>query len=138
MVLDYVLFIQIPIINYQLPNSIYKFTNLQPIFTTNYQLFGHKKKNITCLTYVISSGSAANAGKGHTKSASVSSPRPSTDGCVSVSIDPLGTRYTLCKHYNQSKSKKTIITIYKTMFFSILYYSPLTSFLILLGFFYFS
>ncbi|KRF98140.1 uncharacterized protein Dwil_GK15874, isoform D [Drosophila willistoni] len=38
------------------------------------------------------SGSAAPAGKGHTKSASVSSPRPSTDGCVSVSNDPLGTR----------------------------------------------
>ncbi|XP_068144726.1 serine/threonine-protein kinase MARK2 isoform X13 [Drosophila tropicalis] len=43
------------------------------------------------------SGSAAPAGKGHTKSASVSSPRPSTDGCVSVSNDPLGTRTSAVK-----------------------------------------
>jgi len=128
---------QLSITNYQTRYTNLQIYNLYLPQTTNF-LDKKKKKNITCLTYVISSGSAANAGTGHTKSASVSSPRPSTDGCVSVSIDPLGTRYTLCKHYNQSKSKKTIITIYKTMFFSILYYSPLTSFLILLGFVYFS
>ncbi|XP_034476048.1 serine/threonine-protein kinase MARK2 isoform X17 [Drosophila innubila] len=57
----------------------------------------YEKTSSTEKTNVIpaetNSGSAANAGKGHTKSASVSSPRPSTDGCVSVSIDPLGTRH---------------------------------------------
>ncbi|KAH8371317.1 hypothetical protein KR093_006883 [Drosophila rubida] len=55
----------------------------------------YEKTSSTEKTNVIpaetNSGSAASAGKGHTKSASVSSPRPSTDGCVSVSIDPLGT-----------------------------------------------
>ncbi|XP_032570577.1 MAP/microtubule affinity-regulating kinase 3 isoform X16 [Drosophila sechellia] len=56
----------------------------------------YEKTSSTEKTNVIpaetNSGSAAPAGKGHTKSASVSSPRPSTDGCVSVSNDPLGTR----------------------------------------------
>ncbi|XP_060660666.1 serine/threonine-protein kinase MARK2 isoform X9 [Drosophila nasuta] len=56
----------------------------------------YEKTSSTEKTNVIpaetNSGSAATAGKGHTKSASVSSPRPSTDGCVSVSIDPLGSR----------------------------------------------
>ncbi|XP_026842667.1 serine/threonine-protein kinase MARK2 isoform X1 [Drosophila persimilis] len=55
----------------------------------------YEKTSSTEKTNVIpaetNSGSAAPAGKGHTKSASVSSPRPSTDGCVSVSNDPLGT-----------------------------------------------
>ncbi|KAH8398586.1 hypothetical protein KR222_005348 [Zaprionus bogoriensis] len=55
----------------------------------------YEKTSSTEKTNVIpaetNSGSAATAGKGHTKSASVSSPRASTDGCVSVSIDPLGT-----------------------------------------------
>ncbi|XP_026837182.1 serine/threonine-protein kinase MARK2 isoform X3 [Drosophila erecta] len=57
----------------------------------------YEKTSSTEKTNVIpaetNSGSAAPAGKGHTKSASVSSPRPSTDGCVSVSNDPLGTRH---------------------------------------------
>ncbi|XP_016988111.2 MAP/microtubule affinity-regulating kinase 3 isoform X16 [Drosophila rhopaloa] len=56
----------------------------------------YEKTSSTEKTNVIpaetNSGSAAPAGKGHTKSASVSSPRPSADGCVSVSNDPLGTR----------------------------------------------
>ncbi|XP_064542497.1 MAP/microtubule affinity-regulating kinase 3 isoform X5 [Drosophila montana] len=56
----------------------------------------YEKTSSTEKTNVIpaetNSGSAANAGKGHTKSASISSPRPSTDGCISVSIDPLGSR----------------------------------------------
>ncbi|XP_060660659.1 serine/threonine-protein kinase MARK2 isoform X2 [Drosophila nasuta] len=55
----------------------------------------YEKTSSTEKTNVIpaeTNGSAATAGKGHTKSASVSSPRPSTDGCVSVSIDPLGSR----------------------------------------------
>ncbi|XP_068144719.1 serine/threonine-protein kinase MARK2 isoform X7 [Drosophila tropicalis] len=55
----------------------------------------YDKTSSTEKTNVIpaeTNGSAAPAGKGHTKSASVSSPRPSTDGCVSVSNDPLGTR----------------------------------------------
>ncbi|XP_016988107.1 serine/threonine-protein kinase MARK2 isoform X13 [Drosophila rhopaloa] len=55
----------------------------------------YEKTSSTEKTNVIpaetNSGSAAPAGKGHTKSASVSSPRPSADGCVSVSNDPLGT-----------------------------------------------
>nr|XP_041632736.1 serine/threonine-protein kinase MARK2 isoform X9 [Drosophila kikkawai] len=57
----------------------------------------YEKTSSTEKTNVIpaetNSGSAAPAGKGHTKSASVSSPRPSADGCVSVSNDPLGTRH---------------------------------------------
>ncbi|XP_030556928.1 MAP/microtubule affinity-regulating kinase 3 isoform X8 [Drosophila novamexicana] len=56
----------------------------------------YEKTSSTEKTNVIpaetNSGSAATAGKGHTKSASISSPRPSTDGCISVSIDPLGSR----------------------------------------------
>ncbi|XP_030372250.1 MAP/microtubule affinity-regulating kinase 3 isoform X18 [Scaptodrosophila lebanonensis] len=55
----------------------------------------YEKTSSTEKTNVIpaeTNGSTAPAGKGHTKSASVSSPRPSTDGCVSVSNDPLGTR----------------------------------------------
>nr|XP_044248607.1 serine/threonine-protein kinase MARK2 isoform X3 [Drosophila takahashii] len=56
----------------------------------------YEKTSSTEKTNVIpaetNSGSGAPAGKGHTKSASVSSPRPSADGCVSVSNDPLGTR----------------------------------------------
>ncbi|XP_064542498.1 MAP/microtubule affinity-regulating kinase 3 isoform X6 [Drosophila montana] len=55
----------------------------------------YEKTSSTEKTNVIpaeTNGSAANAGKGHTKSASISSPRPSTDGCISVSIDPLGSR----------------------------------------------
>ncbi|XP_017093549.2 serine/threonine-protein kinase MARK2 isoform X15 [Drosophila bipectinata] len=56
----------------------------------------YEKTSSTEKTNVIpaetNSGSAAPAGKGHTKSASVSSPRPSADGCVTVSNDPLGTR----------------------------------------------
>ncbi|XP_020805636.1 MAP/microtubule affinity-regulating kinase 3 isoform X14 [Drosophila serrata] len=56
----------------------------------------YEKTSSTEKTNVIpaetNSGSAAPVGKGHTKSASVSSPRPSADGCVSVSNDPLGTR----------------------------------------------
>ncbi|XP_065719326.2 serine/threonine-protein kinase MARK2 isoform X17 [Drosophila suzukii] len=55
----------------------------------------YEKTSSTEKTNVIpaetNSGSGAPAGKGHTKSASVSSPRPSADGCVSVSNDPLGT-----------------------------------------------
>ncbi|XP_020804843.1 serine/threonine-protein kinase MARK2 isoform X3 [Drosophila serrata] len=55
----------------------------------------YEKTSSTEKTNVIpaetNSGSAAPVGKGHTKSASVSSPRPSADGCVSVSNDPLGT-----------------------------------------------
>ncbi|XP_030372189.1 serine/threonine-protein kinase MARK2 isoform X10 [Scaptodrosophila lebanonensis] len=54
----------------------------------------YEKTSSTEKTNVIpaeTNGSTAPAGKGHTKSASVSSPRPSTDGCVSVSNDPLGT-----------------------------------------------
>ncbi|KAH8320054.1 hypothetical protein KR074_012265 [Drosophila pseudoananassae] len=55
----------------------------------------YEKTSSTEKTNVIpaetNSGSAAPAGKGHTKSASVSSPRPSADGCVTVSNDPLGT-----------------------------------------------
>ncbi|XP_037712609.1 serine/threonine-protein kinase MARK2 isoform X17 [Drosophila subpulchrella] len=54
----------------------------------------YEKTSSTEKTNVIpaetNSGSGAPAGKGHTKSASVSSPRPSADGCVSVSNDPLG------------------------------------------------
>nr|XP_044248609.1 serine/threonine-protein kinase MARK2 isoform X5 [Drosophila takahashii] len=57
----------------------------------------YEKTSSTEKTNVIpaetNSGSGAPAGKGHTKSASVSSPRPSADGCVSVSNDPLGTRH---------------------------------------------
>ncbi|EDW61130.2 uncharacterized protein Dvir_GJ20472, isoform K [Drosophila virilis] len=57
----------------------------------------YEKTSSTEKTNVIpaetNSGSAATAGKGHTKSASISSPRPSTDGCISVSIDPLGSRH---------------------------------------------
>lgn len=71
-----------------------KYTNALPIYNSNFDTY-------TC-THENSSGSAASAGKGHTKSASVSSPRASTDGCVSVSIDPLGTRYT------QTKSNKRL------------------------------
>ncbi|XP_017837099.1 serine/threonine-protein kinase MARK2 isoform X4 [Drosophila busckii] len=56
----------------------------------------YEKTSSTEKTNVIpaetNSGSAATAGKGHTKSASVSSPRPSTDDCVSVSNDLLGSR----------------------------------------------
>nr|XP_044248606.1 serine/threonine-protein kinase MARK2 isoform X2 [Drosophila takahashii] len=55
----------------------------------------YEKTSSTEKTNVIpaeTNGSGAPAGKGHTKSASVSSPRPSADGCVSVSNDPLGTR----------------------------------------------
>ncbi|XP_037712614.1 serine/threonine-protein kinase MARK2 isoform X20 [Drosophila subpulchrella] len=56
----------------------------------------YEKTSSTEKTNVIpaetNSGSGAPAGKGHTKSASVSSPRPSADGCVSVSNDPLGMR----------------------------------------------
>ncbi|KAH8402255.1 hypothetical protein KR009_010870 [Drosophila setifemur] len=55
----------------------------------------YEKTSSTEKTNVIpaetNSGSGAPAGKGHTKSASVSSPRPSTDGCVTASNDPLGT-----------------------------------------------
>lgn len=78
--------------------------------TTYLQLFANFPTKHICIN-VTSSGSAATAGKGHTKSASISSPRPSTDGCISVSIDPLGSRYTLASYISKKNKHLKLILI---------------------------